>query len=522
MCGLLSFMRKSFLERLLEYFNITFDDYKKITRKFNLDNFYENHSFKDVENAVELVNNSIINNDKIIIYGDYDADGIMGTSILVKMFQYLDRVVDYYIPSRYIDGYGLNMNHVIDYVKKGYNLVITVDNGISAFEPIKYLRDNGVKVLVLDHHQVQETIPDANAICHPILSNFGDVTSSGAFTAFMFSIALLKRSDKYLSTLAAISVISDMMPLCEYNRYLLRTVFDNYIIGEFRSIDLLADSEALNENVIGMKIAPKINSIGRLIEDESVNKIVEYFVSDDEQFILNYFSYITDVNEQRKILSKETSDSLSFDNDEKAIILYGDFKEGLIGLIANSIVTKYHVPTIVFTNSGENELKGSARAPEGFNIVESFNSLSDLLIAFGGHASAGGCSLKKENFELFKQKFMELANAKPIMYVEKPSIEVFMNELTNENYELLNSFGPFGEAWPMPVLKLSHVKTSTLMFSRDGKHILTSFGYSLRLVGFNFSKEDVLQKEYIDIFGSIKKSFFRGNSYIEFLIKEIR
>ena len=129
-------MNKPLLEKLLDFYNISYDEYLYMTRDVSLDTFQGGHQFDDIDNAVKLVKDAIANKDKIMIYGDYDADGIMGTSILVKMFQYLDVVVDYYVPSRYVDGYGLSLEHAKEYVKNGYNLVITVDNGISAFEPI--------------------------------------------------------------------------------------------------------------------------------------------------------------------------------------------------------------------------------------------------------------------------------------------------------------------------------------------------------------------------------------------------
>ena len=514
-------MNRSLLEKLLDYYHISYDEYVYMTRNVSLDTFYQGHQFDDIDNALKVVKEAIANKDKIMIYGDYDADGVMGTSILVKMFQYLDVVVSYYIPSRYIDGYGLTLEHAKEYVKNGYKLVITVDNGISAFEPIAYLKDNGVKVLILDHHQEQGEVPVADAICHPTYSKFGETASSGAFTAFIYSIALLGRVDKYLSILAAISLISDMMPLRDYNRDLLRAVFKIYKPKEFLPIDLLADGEMLDENVIGMKIAPRINSIGRLCEDTSINDIVLFFTSDDRDYILNYFSYIVDMNDTRKNLSKENADNLYASEGEKAIVIIGDYKEGLIGLIANSLVNKYHVPTVVFTKSINDEYKGSARAPEGFDIVSAFNSLSDLLITFGGHALAGGCSLKAENYEEFKKCFVQLAENTPIVYIEHPSIEINFSEINLENYELINSFSPFGEAWKVPSFKIKHIKTDSLMYSRDGKHILTSVGSSLRLVGFNFSKEFMSDYSFVNIIGVLAKTSFRGNTYIEFRIKEI-
>ena len=231
-------MNQSLLQRLLDYYHIDHDKYLELIAPKDLTNFREGHEFDEIDKAVTLVKDVISKRGKIIVYGDYDADGVMGTSILVKMFQYLGVVVDYYLPNRYLDGYGINMEHAEEYIKQKYDLVITVDNGITANEPIDLLHENGVKVLILDHHQVGEVIPNADSICHPTYSHFGDVASSGAFTAFIFSTALLGRVDKYLATLAAVSLISDMMPLLEYNRNLLRAVIKDYEHGEFLALEL--------------------------------------------------------------------------------------------------------------------------------------------------------------------------------------------------------------------------------------------------------------------------------------------
>ncbi|MCQ2802096.1 MAG: DHH family phosphoesterase [Bacilli bacterium] len=513
-------MNKSLLQRLLDFYHISYDDYLSLQKSYDLSSFYGEHKIDDIDKAVNLVKSSIANNEKIIVYGDYDADGIMGTSILVKMFSYLNYVVSYYLPNRSQDGYGITLKHAKEYVETGYKLVITVDNGISAFEPIEYLKAHGVKVLIIDHHQVQDKVPEVDAICHPIYSHFSETTSSGAFTAFMFSTSLLGRSDKYLATLASISLISDMMPLLDYNRNLLKTVIRDYKIGEFPAIDLLNDNETFDENAIGMKIAPRINSIGRLAEDDSINKIVNYFISDDKNFILNYFSTILEKNEERKTLSKEACSNINIEKGKKSVILLGEYKEGLIGLMANSLVNSLHVPTIVFTSSGENFYKGSARSPEGFNIVEAFSKLSNYLSEFGGHASAAGCSIEKNKFDEFCVEFNKLVESTPLEYVPIESIDLNLNEINEENLELINSFSPFGESWPSPLFKIKHIKTNALTFSRDGNHILTSLSLSLRLVGFSCPRSEVSQFDYIDAIGSVHKNSYKGRDYLEFQIKK--
>ena len=514
-------MNKSLLERLLDYYQISYEDYLKITKETSLTTFSDGHQFDDIDRAVKLVKEAIKNHKKIIIYGDYDADGIMGTSILVKMFEYLDVVVDYYIPNRYIDGYGLNMIHAQEYIDAKYDLVITVDNGITAFEPIDLLRNNGVDVLILDHHQTQDTVPNANAICHPIYSHFGNTSSSGAFTAFMFSISLLGRVDKYLSILASISLISDMMPLLEYNRDLLRSVFTIYKHGEFLALDLLGDKEDFNEQLIGMKIAPRINSIGRLCEDTSINDIVKYFISDDQEFVLSYYSHILEMNDARKSLSKEEIDESQISPKDKAIVMLGEYKEGIIGLVANSIMNKYHLPTVVFTESVDGNLKGSARAPEGFDIVESFNELSDILLASGGHAMAGGCSILQKDYQEFSSRFKAIAECKPLKKVEPKSIEIGMSELILENYELIHSFSPFGESWPTPLFKIKHIKVDSLTYSKDHNHIITSLGNRLKLVYFSYPKKELEACSFVDFIGVINKKEYKGFTYLEFLIKEM-
>ena len=374
----------------------------------------------------------------------------------------------------------------------------------------------------MDHHQVGEEIPTADAICHPTYSHFGEIASSGAFTAFMFSVTLLGRVDKYLATLASISLISDMMPLLEYNRNLLRAVFDSYQHGEFLALDLLGDNEPFNEQLIGMKIAPRINSIGRLTEDESINKIVEYFISDDKEFILNYHQYILQMNESRKQISKIDIDNLNISEDQKAIVVRGDYMEGIIGLIANSLMIKYRVPVIVFSSPTDGVIKGSGRCPEGCDIVDIFSHLSDLILTSGGHALAGGCSIKLSDFEEFERRFIDYA--KSIIYVkpEHKTIDIGINELTNDNYELITSFGPFGENWPSPLFRLKHIRVDSLTYSRDKKHIITSIGNRQKLVYFNYPVDELEGNTYIDAIGIIQKKSFMNSVYLEFGIKEIK
>ena len=517
-------MQRTLLERLLEYYGITESEYQELICPVSEMNFAKGHSFEHISEASNMVKDVIKNNGRIFIYGDYDADGIMGASILVKMFMYKNYEADYYIPNRYQDGYGITLAKAQEIVEGGYSLVITVDNGISAFEPIKYLSDHHIKVLVLDHHTPQEELPQADYIIHPEASHFGEISSSGAFVAFMFSLEYLGYFDKYLSTLAAISVVSDMMPLKEYNRRFLRLVFKNFQEKEFPSIDYLKENEPFDETTIGLKISPKINAIGRMIDTNEINNLVEYFTTDDEDIILNYISWINETNENRKVISRDASNSVSnISLDSKCLVLLLDVKEGLLGLVANQLCSEHHVPAVVFTKEQNGEfLKGSCRAPEGFNVVDAFNQCSDILENSGGHALAGGCSLRQEDFERFKEKFSLICENTKIIPPEEKYIHLGINEINEDDYELVRSFAPFGEGWKAPKFFLRRIKTNALLFSKDNRHILTQISNSSRLVGFNFEKQNILEYQYVDMFGTLKSSCFKGRHNIEFFIKEIK
>ena len=515
---------ESLFKRLLAFYHINEDDYRLLTMDVNEDNFASGHSFKDMDQCVRVVKEAIANNKKIFIYGDYDADGIMSTSILVKMFKMLNYPVSYHIPNRYTDGYGLNLQRSQEIVDNGFDLLITVDNGITAYEGIENAKKNGLQVLVFDHHQPGDVLPNCDYILHPSVSEFGETATSAGFVTFMFAKSFLGYFDYYLATLASISLVSDMMPLVSYNRNLLRLMIKEYSNHPSLSVDLLKEKEAFNEGTIGMKIAPKINAIGRLIDDDSLlSRTVEFFVSDDKNLLLNYNEWINQINLERKELTKEAvENSKDIDVDAPAIIGVISQKEGIIGLIANNFVKKYHKPTIIFALDQTGEVyKGSARSPEGLNIVDTFAKLSEYLEAYGGHAMAGGCSVKKENFEAFKEAFINIASETKVIKKEVETIPLYINEITQENYDLIGTFSPFGECWSSPYFSLPRIRVASLMYSRDSQHILTSIGNNSRLTGFYFSKDNMSQYQFVDMLGTLRLSTYYNKTTVEFLINEI-
>lgn len=520
-------MRASLLRRLLDYYKINYDQYLLLTKDVSFDDVPHFENFPHINEAKQLVLDYIKSNKKIMIYGDYDADGVMATSILVKAFQKFNYIPGYYIPSRYLDGYGINPLKAQQIIEKGYDLVITVDNGICANEAIKLLKENNVKVIVLDHHEKGEQLPDADYIFHPTISGYGEIASSGAFVTYIFATALLDGHDKYLSTLAAISLITDMMPLIGYNRNFLRVVLSNFKRNEFTAIDYLLEDNDFDETSIGMVIGPKINAVGRVIKNTNINRLVRYFTSEDKSEILSYYEWINEQNETRKQITVEAQDkiieALKKESSIYSIVLQVDIQEGLIGLLANKLVNQFELPCIVFTPSEEDDtiLKGSARAKEGFNIVDAFNFVKNLTITSGGHALAGGITIKRELLNDFKEAFENYCRENPAKEIIKDYVDLYLNEISRENYELIKTFSPFGEAHRAPEFLLNHIKVSELTYSKDGQHITTPFGNNQKLVGFYVDKEVLRNNKYVDFIGTMRLNRYRNNLTVEFRISDI-
>lgn len=522
-------MKNDFLTRLLDYYNIDFETYENLTSKKELEEIRSFEHFENINLAKDLVLSHIQNNKKIIIYGDYDADGILATSILMKAFEKFNYKGSYYIPNRYIDGYGINVENASKIIESGFDLVITVDNGVSANDAIALFKENNIKVVVLDHHQRQEILPNADFIIHPQISNYGEIPTSGAYVTYMFARALLGRHDRYLATLASLSLITDMMPLKEYNRELLKNVIDNYQYGEFYQLDLLLENQTFDDENISFLISPKINSIGRILKDTSINRIVKFFISDNPDEILTYYNWISSVNETRKELTKSAKESLlanlDSDSEKPTNVMLLNIEEGLIGLIANVVLKETNKPTIIFTESDKDPkiIKGSARAKEGFSITKCFELAKDFAITFGGHQLAGGITLYKKDLEKFEKIFSDFAfnNQTPVAK-EDNLLEININEITQENYDLIKTFSPFGESWRAPKLALKHIKTSSLNYSKNKLHIFTQIGFNSRIVAFYPNLELINSSNYIDCIGNLRMNVFNNRKYIEFLIEEIR
>lgn len=515
----------SIYNKLLEYFHLNEEEFKLLSKPVEEVTLKEPNSILGMKEAVERIHQAIKKNEKIIIYGDYDCDGITATSIMVKTFSKLNYPVAYYIPSRYIDGYGINVANVLKIAKAGYKLIITVDNGISANEAIAKAKELGIDVIVVDHHEVPAERVEAISIIHPIVSNISPIVGSGGYMSLFLSAGLLGYYDDYLVTLAGLSTISDLMELKDYNRDVVRLALNNLETKRYPSLMMLLDNPSLiSEKSFALELAPKINSIGRMQEDTSVNRLVKYLTSESIDEITSLKEWIISTNDERKNLTKEAITTLPLLDNKAGICLLTDMKEGLIGLIANRVMNDKSVPVIVFTSDDKdpNILKGSIRSKEGFNVVKAFKSLDKYLLTGGGHALAGGLSIQKADFENFKTDFENLCVLYPLEEENEQTIKIALTDITQDNYQTLRSFAPFGMGFKEPTFEIDNLPTRSLSFISQGKHLSTPLSIKSKLLGFNLNEGEIKANKTIDIFGNFNLSEYRNVQTLEFRITKYK
>ncbi|HMM00647.1 MAG TPA: DHH family phosphoesterase [Bacilli bacterium] len=513
-----------FLHKLLTNYSLSEEEYYALTRPVHLFDLPDPRLFLRMDEAVSLIKKTIRQHKKIIVYGDYDCDGVMSTTILVHALRKMGADVGYYIPSRYQDGYGINRKMIDAFNDKQYKLIITVDNGISQIEEIAYARQLGIDVIVTDHHTVGQKIPDANYILHPQYSAYSQLYSCGAYVSLMLASTLLNRYDEYEVFLASIATISDMMPLQEHNRTLVRIGINLYNERHFAPIYELIQLETINEETIGMSIAPKINAVGRIIEDKKVNYLVQFLLSDSKREIVTFSNWIKEINLTRQTLLKET---ISEGNDEiivhdGALIAVSNTKEGLIGLLAARYMNLYHLPTIVFCPTEQDPLvyKGSARADNGFSIVHAFKNLEHYLLNFGGHKAAGGCSISRDQLTAFSKAFNELAKQPMDIIDNDASIAIALDDINWTNFYTMDTFRPFGIGFAKPLFRIEHVATSALSFIKDGQHISTLIKNDVKILGFNITQETLKSYDKITVYGEMNLNEFRGRKSLIYQISD--
>lgn len=517
----------SFLDRLLSLYNLSLSSYEEMTKDVKDLELEDYHNFINIDIAEKRIKEAISKNEKIMIYGDYDCDGITSTSILVYTFKRLGYDnIGYYIPSRYLDGYGINEKMVEAIHNKGYSLIITVDNGVAQFDALKKAKEYNIDVILTDHHEIKEELPICYTIIHPFLKNDGSsLAQCGAYVAFNLSRALLNETDDYLLTLASLATISDMMPLVSHNRNIVRIGLDKAKNGDYLPFKLLLNNEEINdEKSFSFVCAPKINSLGRVLENTNVNKGVEFFVNkDDEMNVAEIARLIEFTNNKRKVISNEAAMNIDYSkySDKSFVVDYlKDIQEGLIGLVANKVINEINKPVVIFTKDHKSGLlKGSARSLEGLPLNEIFSKMSDLIVQFGGHAQAGGLAIEENKLDEFISRINILANDYTPIPKKKLIIDCKMEDFTYENYEIIRSLAPYGVGFEEPYLSLIY-PCKNINYLKGFQHIKGTINFGCSFIGFNTNK-DYGRSGNVKLIGHLALDSFRGNKFLSFNVIEV-
>ena len=513
-----------------------------VVKKYFSDEYEEGYDpflIHDMQKAVDRINEAIENEEKILVYGDYDADGITSTVLLVETSISMGANVSSYIPNRFEEGYGPNKEAFTKIINSGISLIITVDNGIAGVEEVDLANELGCDVIVTDHHKIQDTMPNAYAIIHPEHpdGNYPFKKLAGVGVAFKLAHALLEIFPDFLLDLVAIGTIADMVSITDENRIFvkqgLELLNEDPRIGLKMLLELSSIDTKIDEQTVGFYIAPKLNSIGRM---DSAKLGLTFLMAEDPVTAKSLAEQIEQYNIERKkvtedivkdVINKiETSDK----KEKNVIMVSGKYHEGVLGIVASNIVEKYQKPVFIM-NEKDGVLKGSARSIFDFNIYTAMNKISDLFLAFGGHTLAAGFSFDESNykeiedfldneFEEFKQH-NELKSSKNIDIV---------TSLEDISYQLLNSLDalkPYGMDFEKPSILIENAMVlNKAYFGSEKQYLRLTIADevgNLECISFkDISAFDKVEKnDIIDLLCTLDKNNFNGRSKLQSHIIDI-
>lgn len=460
------------LEKLLEHYSLSKEDYERLIETPSVSSLPDISKNPLVEGFLAYLKDIKEKQGRVLVYGDYDVDGITSTTILVSSLRKYGISAEGYLPSRYLDGYGMTEENVEKIASKGFAAILTCDNGITAHSAISLAKKKGLTVLVLDHHERGESLPEADAILHYEMLEEIDVAISAGELSYYFSRALLGYSDPVYMMLGGLSALSDMMPMRGSNHALVKLMIKEMNERPYRKLALLGKTSTYDENDLQMEIIPKLNAVGRICKGKEINRLLSYFLDDESEKTLKIRDWINEVNENRKEITASISESLVIPEKE-GIVVKADIPEGLNGLLANRLMQKYGKASCVFApkEGKENVYVGSIRAKEGFDVLECVKSMKDIeFIAFGGHELAGGVTINSADFPSFEKQFILYSASHPFKE-EKKLIPLSFEEATLDNYELIRSFAPFGSDFHAPEFLLEDIPVENLRFVKDGKYL---------------------------------------------------
>jgi single-stranded-DNA-specific exonuclease len=538
------------LARLLVERDIkTFDQSKNFFRP-STDYLHDPFLMDGMEAATYRLIQALTENQLITIYGDYDVDGTCATAILYMFLKELDAKVEFYIPKRLTEGYGISLQAIDQVKSRNTSLLVSVDCGITAIEETAYANKLGIDVIICDHHQPKDIIPDALAVLDPLKPscNYPFKYLSGAGVAFKLAQGLAERigkrdvPNKYLD-LAALAGAADIVPLTDENRIIVSAGLNQINESPRPSLEALMEVShlkpgCLNSGQIVFTIAPRINAVGRLGDAE---RAVKLLITEDKNEVLELARVLENENYERRKIDVDTfesaiqivEDTLDFDNDRAIILHNEEWHPGVIGIVASRLVEKYYRPTILFTTI-DGVAKGSARSISNLDIYEAIQKCEEQLIHFGGHRAAAGLAIEIENLSEFKTRFNEIVRSSLTEEDLMPEISIdsslSFSEITPKFLRVLDQFAPFGPGNMRPVFVSENVSVSNTPRIVGKNHLLCSLkqngsGKLFDCIGFNMGEYyDTIINSHgdLNIVYTIDKMVRNDKTFPQFRLKDIK
>ncbi|MEH1890936.1 MAG: DHH family phosphoesterase [Nostoc sp.] len=534
--------------------------------------------FPDLAISLELLQNAIASQTKIAICGDYDADGMTSTALLLRSLRTLGAQVDYAIPSRMHEGYGINKRIVEEFHSEGVGLILTVDNGISAFEPVARARELGLAVIITDHHDIPQKLPPANAILNPKLiaesSPYRGVAGVGV--AYILAVSLAQQLGETkgliqpMLALFTLGTIADLAPLTGVNRRWVKRGLQHLPKSNLAGVQALiqvggvqaregeqgskgaggAEEKILNlkskiqnpkslkPEDIGFRLGPRINAIGRIGNPQTV---IELLTTDDMGVALERAMQCEQINASRQLMCEQIEQEAiayveaefvaSLQQNRVLVVVQPNWHHGVIGIVASRLVERYGVPVFIGTYEDEQHIRGSARSIPEFHVFEALEYCHDLLGKFGGHKAAGGFSLPAENLQVLRSRLIEFANQclepqhlKPLLKIDA---EVNLNQINQQLYQQLNALHPCGMDNPDPVFWTPNVQVVEQKIVGKGHIKLTiaqtidNQEYKIKAIAWRWGDYFRLPSR-VDVAYKLQENYFNGNTTIELELIGVR
>ncbi len=512
---------------------------------YEIQEFYDPFLFEDMEKTVERIEKAIQDNERIMIFGDYDMDGLSGSALLMHTLNKIGGNVSCRIPNRLKDGYGLSENFIKEFIDKDVKLIITVDCGISGKTPISKAKQHGIDTIITDHHTIPNEFPsDAYAIIHPKLSGskypFADLTGAGVALKLAHALIQkkLQKEEQHdflesLLDLAAMGTVADLGPLLDENRLIVKKGLEKLRntkwagLKKLKELANIKDGIIMNTYNIGFHLAPRINAAGRIGDPYIALLLLLQKESGERTNFLG--DSLEDLNKERQkmteIALKSAEELFSVSEDNQIMIAESeDWHTGILGLIAGKLAEKHGKPAIIMQDLGD-VLTASARSPQYFNIIDAITHCKEHLLSFGGHAQAGGFNLKKENLTAFKEKITKYAK-KALRDIELKAVleidfEISPEEIDFETIKIIEKLEPFGVGNQRPIFLMKNIEPLFVQqVGKNTEHIKFKArikNQNKEVIAFGMGKfvEDLRRNRRIDMVFYIERNKWKDRETLQ-------